>query len=376
MTDTAQTPKMSVLVIGYKMSRQLRNTLYTLSPSYQRGVSADDYEVVVVENASSDPMGEAALAGLTGTFRYAYRHETGVSPAPALNQALAMARGEYVGIMIDGARMLTPGVVRNALDVFAIDPDAVVATLGFHLGHLDQQELSLDGYGAEQEQALLAGLPEHGDGYRMFEIACLSLSNPHGYLHPMMESNCVFTRRANYEAIGAADERFDQVGGGVLNLDIYRELVELPATTLYTLPGEGSFHQFHGGVTTQHNADRDQLMQEFRERYEEVRGKAFRSPIKEPQWFGEIPPSALPILHQSATKGIDRWFQRTALDDPVWAVDVTVPREAPELMAEFEAREKQYVAPPAMVADGEGATPAESGGIRSRWRRMRHRVRR
>lgn len=384
-------PMLSILVIGYKMSRQLANTLYTLSPAYQRGVDGSEYEVVVVENSSPDPLDAAILDRLGVDYQYRYREEPGVSPTPALNEAFRMSRGRFVGIMIDGARMLTPGVLRNALDVFAMAPDAVVATLGFHLGPRDQQELHLAGYDAAHEIALLDGLPQHGDGYRLFDISCLSLANPHGFLHPMMESNCMFVRREHWEAVGGADERFDQVGGGMLNLDLYRELVELPDTSLFTLPGEGSFHQFHGGVTTQRDESREQLMQQFQRRYEEIRGKVFRSPIKEPQWYGEIPDNALPVLYASANKGIERWFQRTKLDEPVWRDEVTAPRDSPELTAEFRHREAGYRVPdhvrrllatptlppepPATPTASKSPQPRLSDGLRTRllrrtgWRR-------
>ena len=47
-------PKVSVIVIAYRMASQLQNTLLTLAPGYQRGVSAEDYEVIVLENDSGE----------------------------------------------------------------------------------------------------------------------------------------------------------------------------------------------------------------------------------------------------------------------------------------------------------------------------------
>ena len=46
-------PKVSVIVIAYSMSRQLENTLYSLTAECQNGVSEDDYEVIVMENDGS-----------------------------------------------------------------------------------------------------------------------------------------------------------------------------------------------------------------------------------------------------------------------------------------------------------------------------------
>ena len=48
--------------------------------------------------------------------------------------------------MIDGARMVTPGVVRQALDVFRTAPHAAVSAPGYHIGHKLQQIAVNEGY--------------------------------------------------------------------------------------------------------------------------------------------------------------------------------------------------------------------------------------
>mgnify|MGYP003336692898 CR=1 FL=1 len=42
------TPFLSVVVISYNGQRELPRTLYSLSPLYQRDITADDYEVIGV----------------------------------------------------------------------------------------------------------------------------------------------------------------------------------------------------------------------------------------------------------------------------------------------------------------------------------------
>ncbi|MDA9913251.1 glycosyltransferase, partial [Candidatus Nanopelagicales bacterium] len=98
-------PALSILVVAYRMPRQVLNTLYTLTAKYQRDVSAADYEIVLVENASQDRLDPAEVSALAPNITYCYRHEVGVSPAGALNDAIAQARGTWVGLMIDGAHM-------------------------------------------------------------------------------------------------------------------------------------------------------------------------------------------------------------------------------------------------------------------------------
>ena len=115
-----KTPLLSIIVIAYDMPRQAFNTLLSFAPDYQQDVDADDYEVVIVENRSARNMDAASIEKLPGNFRYFIREEKGVSPAAAINFAVGVAKGKYIGLLIDGARMVTPGVVRHALMALAV----------------------------------------------------------------------------------------------------------------------------------------------------------------------------------------------------------------------------------------------------------------
>ncbi|MDA9913253.1 glycosyltransferase family 2 protein, partial [Candidatus Nanopelagicales bacterium] len=322
--------------------RQALNTVYSLSTAYQKGVDASEYEVVVVENASPEPMDRQALARMGPNIRHYYRDEPGVSPAPALNEAFSRSYGSFLGLMIDGAHMVTPGLLRNVLDVVAIDPNALVTCLAYGLGEQDQQDHQVTGYDEAAEQQLLAGLPYRGDGYRLFQISRFSLSNPNGYAHPVMESNCMFASRENFAAIGQADERFDLKGGGMLNHFMYDRLSRLAQTSLWVLPGEGSFHQFHGGTTTQQAADREDLLKAFADQYAAISGGRFVSPIPEPNYYGEISPQVMDRLYRSSQLGIERFIKRTQLDEPVWDDSPTDPRTSPNQLAVLaDAQEQQ-----------------------------------
>ena len=52
------------------------------------------------------------------------------------------------------------------------------------------------------------------------------------------------------EQLGGFDESFSVAGGGYANLDFYERLGSSPDVTVTTIIGEGSFHQVHGGTTT------------------------------------------------------------------------------------------------------------------------------
>ena len=60
----------------------------------------------------------------------------------AVNLGVDAARGDFVAVMIDGARMLSPGIVVNFLRARRLFPNAFVATLGWHLGD-EPQNISM-----------------------------------------------------------------------------------------------------------------------------------------------------------------------------------------------------------------------------------------
>lgn len=297
---------LSIIVIAYDMPRQAFNTLKSLYPGYQEGVAAEDYEVILVENRSRRTMDAAAVAALPGNFRYFLRDEPGVSPAAAINFGFSQARGSYIGLMIDGARMLTPGVVRHALMAFRLSGDAMVVVPGYHLGENEQQYHLTHGYSEEVEQRLLDDIDWQRNGYRLFDISCLSGANPNGIFHPFMECNCLFASVQIFREIGQADERFDLPGGGALNLYIYRQVAMHPRTSCFMLAGEGSFHQLHGGVTTSEVAQRNAILRRQNEQLTELLGQPFRSPTIEPILLGRVPAQALRYLHYSVERGMHR----------------------------------------------------------------------
>ena len=312
-------PLLSIIVIAYDMPRQALNTLRSLAPGYQRNVRADDYEVILVENRSHRNMDVDAISGLPGNFRYFLRDEQGVSPAAAINFGFSQARGDVIGLMIDGARMVTPGVIEHALMAFRITSNAMVVVPGYNLGEHEQQFHRSTGYTEEIEQGLLDQIDWKHNGYRLFDISCLSGANPNGIFHPFMECNCLFTSTQVFKDIGYADERFNLPGGGALNLCIYRNVAMHPLTRFFVLAGEGSFHQLHGGVTTSEVAERDSILRRQSEQLTELLGQPFRSPTVEPILLGKIAPSAHRYLKHSAERGIHRSERCAARKEDMYA---------------------------------------------------------
>jgi hypothetical protein len=284
------------------MPEQARRTLFSLSPEYQRNVRASDYEVIVVENASERLLG-AEVAEKTGpNVRYFLRHDASRSPAGAVNFAATQARGAMVGVLVDGARLLSPGIVELALLAHRATPEATLAIPGYHLGSELQQRAVNSGYGEAAEARLLAQIEWPADGYRLFDIACLSGSCAGGFFLPFAESNCLCLPRRSFDVLGGLDEGFVSAGGGYVNLDFYHRVCELAGATHFVAPGEGTFHQFHGGTTTGGLRDeaRARLMEEISAEYRALRGRDFALPAREPLLLGKIPHNARRFVHKSA----------------------------------------------------------------------------
>lgn len=293
--------KLSFILIVYKMPDQAEKTLHSLSAAYQQGVTEQDYEVIVVENESSDVLGEERACQYGNNVRYFLRQETLSTPVPAINFGASEASGSHICIMIDGARMVTPGVVSYMRAAASLCESPVISVPGYHLGPKVQQQSMLEGYDRAEEKRLLDSVQWPEDGYRLFEIGCLSGSSAAGFFKPVGESNCICVTRELYQQAGGFDEQFTETGGGQVNLDFYKRCAELEETTLVTLLGEGSFHQFHGGITTGTKGDeRKQAMIDHFAQYAALRGGPYCPPAKRSIYLGAIPDNALRFIRHGA----------------------------------------------------------------------------
>ncbi len=311
-------PLLSIVVIVFDMPRQAERTLYSLTSAYQEGASEGEYEVIVVENESANPLSTAFINSLPANFSYHLRVEREPTPVHAINHGAGIARGRYLCVMIDGARMVTPGVVRNLLRGHRLSGNAVVTVPGYHIGEQLQQAAVEHGYGEEDDRALIESSDWSSNGYNLFDIACFSGSCSGGFYLPISESNCISMPRHIWAALGGMDTRFNLRGGGLVNLDLYRRACEYRDVLHIVLQGEGTFHQFHGGVTTggESKEVRAQLMEEMDRQYERIRGCRYESPVTAPVYLGELSRQALRFV-QASTESLLLEQQDTELPLPV-----------------------------------------------------------
>ena len=321
---------LSVVVVFYNMRREAARTLHSLSRAYQRDIDDLDYEVIVIENGSAADgrLGEDFVRSFGPEFRYLdLADEASSSPADALNHGLELARGRAVGMMIDGAHVLTPGVLHYAMAGLSTYAPAVVSTQQWYVGPGEQNEGVSKGYDEAFEDRLFEQIEWPVDGYELFHIG--HFIGHRDWFDGQWESNCVFVPRALLDQLGAMDRNFNAPGGGFANLDFFERMVTSPRIKLVTMLGEGSFHQVHGGTTTNapDSTDRLDVIDSYRDQYAEIRGRVFKAPPKTVHYVGALPDSARRT--KPRRMGAPEYFERAHIEgtDGRPATPIPVPDE-------------------------------------------------
>jgi hypothetical protein len=295
MIATPPPPALTVVVNFYNMRREAARTLHTLQPAYQRGVDAGDYAVVAIDNGSTEPLdGDWVRAHGPGFAHEAFKPRW-PSPCEAINDAVRRCTTEYVMVCIDGARMLSPGLLRLARLALGLHPHPFVYTLGMHLGPKLQNVSMEEGYDQAEEDRLLGTVDWRADGYALFDVSCVAGSSGNGYFSRLSESNCFAMRRGDFLALGGLDERFTGPGGGLVNLDLFNLAHEAAHMQPVMLLGEATFHQFHGGVAT-NTPKRLHPFPAMAREYQAVRGKPYANAQRPPIYLGEVPAQARRFL--------------------------------------------------------------------------------
>lgn len=279
-------PDLSIVVIFHDMKREAARTLWTMRRDFQQRAEAYEWEVIAIDNGSERPLSMSAVRSSHPTA-VLHRIETdSVSPVGALNWGIRSAAAPVVMCVIDGARMLSPGVVARSLDLFQQYLDPFVATPSLHLGQQLQTDAVRNGYDQLVEDDLLGAIDWRRDGYQLFSISNLA-SQLGAVLSPLTESNCFAVRRDTLLAAGGFDQRFQSIGGGLANLELFERLLRVPGIVPISLLGEATFHQIHGGVTT-NRSRKARPTRIHQDEYRNIAGTAYRAPLYKPLYVGAI----------------------------------------------------------------------------------------
>lgn len=283
-------PDISIVVVSHNMRREIPRTLYSLSAAHQRNISRADYEILLVDNGSDQPWTPQDLVDIDAEIEVLNIRNATPSPVPAANRGLRQAQGKLIGVLIDGARLVTPGLLHACRQAARVHPRPIVATLGFHLGFEHQTMGVQRGYNQDVEDRLLDSIGWPADGYRLFEASVFNGSCANGWFSPMAETNALFMPAELWKELGGYDETFQSAGGGLCNLDMFERALALPGTQLVTILGEGNFHQVHGGISSNSPASH---WEQWHQEYRRIRNRDYRQPAAHPVFFGSMPPAAL-----------------------------------------------------------------------------------
>ena len=174
----------------------------TLTEIYQRGLSAYEYEIVIVDNGSTCAYDLSQLYAICPNLLFSSFLEPTQSPVKAINHAARLARGDILCVWIDGARMSSPGLLQLGLTACDKDPRMVVGSLSFHLGAEPQNDSVLHGYDQHAEDALLQTIDWASNGYDLFKISSFDPSSRFGVFSCPAESNAVFLHKDLWEEMG------------------------------------------------------------------------------------------------------------------------------------------------------------------------------
>jgi hypothetical protein len=282
------------------MDRELPRTIASLAPRYQRGMTADEYEVIVVDNGSPSPVSDLSLDEAGSPVRVHRIEDAAPSPAHAANVGLGLANGDLVGLVVDGARLASPGLLAWARRGAALAARPIVTAPAWHLGQRVHMDAEASGYDTRVEDDLLHASDWEHDGYALFGVSTPAASSARGLFGPMGESSSLFMPRSLWDEVGGLDERFALPGGGMVNHDLYRRACGLPDTQLVVLLGEGTFHQFHGGAATSGQLMRDEMRADYRA----VTGEDHRPPSNTALYAGHFPPAYLAYVEQSVARAV------------------------------------------------------------------------
>ncbi len=363
------------IVAAYNIPRQIRRTLLTLTPGYQgfgndstdgtgdADVDVVDVQVIVVDNGSDTPLETSDLDDVVPGVEL-IRVDGHPSPVFGLNKAIESARHDTIAMMIDGAHLLSPGVIRSTMEIRQLFENPVINVPQYLLGAEAQNLLPDDRPDPfETETADLAEMGWPEQGYSLFTYALKATEVADRNPFQWAETNCLITTREVLERCGGFDERFDEPGAGMANVEFFHRLTHDPDNQYVLLAGEGSFHQDHHGTTTGVSVDvRKERVDRFHQRNEELFGYRFPALCRSPFVYGVVRNDAQTVPTISTSYGIERGRVLANLAK-IYVDHLVVGQEPPRLHLTSRVPQDEHVARPPLTPTGLLEPRAEAIGV-------------
>lgn len=271
-------PDLSIAIVCWQMARELPRTLWSLSRGFQQEVDDLEYEIIVVDNGSDTLPSSPEMDPKPVISRI---ESPSPSPVNAMNAAISQCSGSLIGAWIDGARLASPNLLRSVWEASQLHQNPVLAVPNYQIGPARQAISVGETYSAVVEDALLqqAGWPSPAT-----DLFSISTPEAKSIEAPMLETNSLFLRATDWARLKGYDPVFAEAGGGAANPDLFRRATELPETQLIRLDGTATFHQVHGGTTTDGPEKAITALKQLARHYARVRGTPMR-PIRELGWI-------------------------------------------------------------------------------------------
>lgn len=262
--------KLSIVIGAYELKHQIKKTIVSVLGAI-REASIKDVEVVIADNSKRNNVRNA----LEEAKERVTVVECGMDDAPihaAINKVAENTTGEYLCIMIDGARIWSPGVVRKWERIKSTN--TVVHVPNYQLGKSHQMYKEQTGYNHEAEERILETI-----GWPIIKTRQLiehSWCEVHAGCGPkIFESNCLFVSRTLWDAVGGFDTAFRRKDGGFASADLLNRLIT-EGGNLRIISTEGTFHQLHDGSTTTNPDQTRRAVKEMTIEYKGIRGTRIR----------------------------------------------------------------------------------------------------
>jgi len=268
---------LSVVIATYNMQREAPRTLLSSLPPLQRHVDGIEYEVILIDNGSAAPLSVGGVDPMGVPVRVVRvpPEDAAASPVFCINEAVDRhARGRFLLVCIDGARLLSSHLVRRTVDTLSRHPDAFTFVGSRHLGFEKQMISVPGGYDAAAEDALLRSVEWRSDLDALWGISVWAGAHEPENVLWQNESNAFGLERSLWQSLRGYHPGFRRPGGGLCNLEFFERAVRRGRGVNILLYGESTFHQVHGGAATASAAYYAESLAE----YEAAAGRSYRRP--------------------------------------------------------------------------------------------------